>query len=285
MAPSVVMAADDDELDRWIPGGSFFTMGLVQDRDATTSTESGTRGRNNGDSLGFPWTIGGSLELLTPTLPGFEDVAGRPRFFVHGDIAYGMDSEDPVVSEGDPGDAPVQDLPPPGAPAAYRNQGSSVRAEAKPLVLSGGLGLAFDFEAWDRKFRVRPTLEWLYQRDTMKIALGAVENEGTGNNLCGPCRTTFIKQQTEKGFHSIGPGIDIDVEAARAGNFLVTFFTSGRIYSIVGDRKAQLNATGSWTNDDGSPTTAPDETFYTEYKRERWHYRFGMGIRFMWMPE
>jgi hypothetical protein len=264
---------------RWIPGGSLFSMGLPAKRSVEASSD--TLGDQDGESTGFPWSVGLSADLLSPVIA---KTPGRPRLYAHGDVSFAFDTEDPVQSFGDPGFPPVSTGG--GSPPVegIENVGSSIRVEAKPLVLSGGVGAVLSFEAFDRNFRVRPSLEWTYQRDTMKTVLGGGENEVPGS-VCGPCRTLFIEAETEKGYHSLGPGIELEADASRAGDFLVGFYGSFRAYRILGDRKAQLDSTGAWERTDGQPTLRPDTVFRTSYERKPWHYRFGLGVRFMWSPE
>ncbi len=247
--------------------------------DASVVT-SGAPLSRDGDSQGLPWSVGGTLDIATPVLL---DAPLRPRLFAHFDVAYTYDVEDPVVSQGDPGSPPF--LPETSQfVRAIENVGASVRAEAKPLTLSGGIGSVLSFEAMDRGFRIRPTLEWMYQRDTMRSALGSAENE-IDDITCGPCRLLYIKTQTEKGFHSLGPGFELEADVGRAGDFLVGFYGAFRALYVVSDRKANVQDTGSWRRLDDQPTTRPDSTFRTRYEREPWHYRFGVGFRVFWSPE
>jgi len=262
---------------RWVPGVSFFSMGLPEDRSALAM--SGSLGREKGESVGFPWSVGGSLELATPVLA---DVPGRPRLYVHGDVGYAFDVDDPVLSSGDPGEPP-RVTGNPQTVQGIENVGQSIRVEAVPLVLSGGVGAVMQFDVWDRTYRLRPSLEWIFRRDEIESILGAGENV-VGGSQCGPCQTLFLRSQTEKGFHSLGPGIELEVDAARAGDFLVAFFASGRVFRILGDRKAELTTTGTFERTDGQPSTTAD-SFRIRYEREPWHYRFGVGVRLMWSPE
>lgn len=237
----------------------------------------------NGQSLGLPWSVGGTLDIASPVI---FDMRGRPRLFAHADVGYTYDLDDPVVSKGDPGAPPaIADVPIPTA-TSIENAGASVRAEAVPLVLSGGIGTVFSFEAFDRGFRVRPTLEWMYRRDTMKTTFGTGVTDALTGQRCVPsCSTVYTKSQTEKGFHSVGPGIEVEADVGRFGEFVVGWYSSFRALYIVGDRKANLKDTASWKRSDGLPSTRPDAVFATEYEREPWHYRFGMGIRILWSPE
>jgi hypothetical protein len=264
---------------RWVPSASLYTMGQAEQRSARMDSD--TSPFKDGDSLGLLWSIGGTADIATPVLL---DVPGSPRLFAHADVGFVYSLEDPVTTEGDPGGRPS--LPIGNTFQSITNVGSSVRAEAKPLVLSGGVGPEFSFQAFDRGFRVRPTLEWMYRRDTMKVTLGGGETESLTSDACTPsCRTLFIKSQTEKGYHSLGPGIELETDAGRVGDFLLGFYGSFRAYYLVGDRKANLRLQGSWTRLDGQPTTRADTVFSTRYERDPWHYRFGMGFRVLWSPE
>lgn len=281
MSASAESAAERREREeaRWVPSAALFSMGIPDKRSASSISD--TLSPQEGDSTGFPWSVGVGVDLASPVIA---DVAGRPRLFAHGDVSFSFDSQEPVVSFGDPG-LPPQSIG--GANASIEgieNVGTAVRVEAKPLVLSGGMGVVFSFEAFDRAYRVRPSLEWMYRRDTMKAVLGGGENEIAGSS-CGPCRTLFIGVEREKGYHSLGPGIELEVDAARAGDFLVGFFGSFRAYRILGDRKADLIAAGAWRRTDGQPTARADTVFRARYDREPWHYRFGFGFRLLWSPE
>ena len=264
---------------RWIPSGSIFSMGIPDKRSAQSRSD--TLPVQEDDTTGFPWSVGVGVELASPVIV---DMPGRPRLFAHGDFSFSFDTEEPVVSFGDPGLPPVSTGGATASIEGIENVGTAVRVESKPLVLSGGLGVVFEFEAFDRDYRVRPSLEWMYRRDSMQAILGGGENE-TAGSACGPCRTLFIDVQREKGYHSLGPGIELEVDAARAGDFLVGFYGSFRAYRILGDRKADLIATGSWQRTDGQPTTRADTVMRARYDRDPWHYRFGFGFRLLWSPE
>lgn len=275
-------AEEDPFARRWIPGGSFYTAGLPQNREA--SGESDASAFNDGDSVGFPWSVGISAELASPELP--LDFLGNPRWFAHADIGYVFDTEEPVASEGDPGAAPAlaEDEAGDKTLEGIENVGDSVRIETQPLILTAGTGAIFSFEAWERKLHVRPSIEWMYSRDRIRTILGAAENEVPGG-VCGPCRTVYITAQTEKGFHSVGPGIDLELEAGRVGDFMLGVYSTFRAMAIVGDRKVRLDQTGAWERTDGQPTTREDTTYRARYERDLWHYRFGVGLRVSWMPE
>jgi hypothetical protein len=272
-------AAREDS--RWIPGFSAFSGLLIQDRNA--SIESDERGLVEGDSTAVLGFVGFSAELATPAL---HRVRGRPRLFVHADASILFDSQESVANQGSPG--PLEEMGPPSNPsqpppvAAVTGQGSAVKVETQPLGLSAGAGVAFSLEAWQRTIRIKPSAEWQWQQDEVTGQLGVAEAivAPTPPNLpqC-PCRTVLVEASTTQGFHSLGPGLEIEMDAARAGPFMLSLYTSGQAYHILGDRTVELTGTGTF--DDGNRNVS----FDAEYEREPWHFRIGVGLRFRWVPE
>lgn len=268
----------------WQPGLSFHLSGLPERREATATSD--TSGFQDGEQLGFPFAVGGSLELASPRL--VEGVLPT-RLFVHAGGAAVLDPESPITSTGDPGSPPFQSPVQP-APESIENVGAAVRAQAKPWLLSGGLGAVLEVEGFDRTFHIRPSLEWMYRRDTIRTILGGGENEDPNpappGFLCNPCRTLFIDTQREKGYHSLGLGLAAEVDGPRREGFEVRFFANFAAFRILGDRRADLSSSETWVRSDAQPTSRvpPQTTFDTTYRRTPWHYRFGVGARVVWDP-
>jgi hypothetical protein len=267
---------------RWIPSISLTSAGLPEDRKA--EAESDISGYQDGESVGFPWSIGSEVGLASPVL---SRSMFKPRLIIHAGTAYVLDGNDPVSTVGDTGNPPAENPFQPD-PDSIENQGSAVKVQAKEWVLTGGVGALFELEAFDRTFFLRPSLEWMYRKDEIQTFLGAGEGEtldADGN--CAPCRTLFIDSQTEKGYHSLGAGLEASIDGGRMGDFLARFFASARVYHILGDRKTSLNTTGTWLLPDGSPSSRvpPTTTFNARYEREPVHYRVGVGLQLLWQPE
>ncbi|GEM_PF-4187560 len=266
----------------WQPGITIFTAGLPEERAAEAVTTS--QGFQDGESVGLPWSVGGGLELASPPL---FDTRVSPRLVAHAEFAYVIDSSDPVTTVGDPGGQPfVPEFF--RAPASIEGQGAAIRAQAKPWVVTGGIGSQVEFELFDRQVYLRPSVEWMYRRDTIQGILGAGEGEvldGSGN--CAPCRLLFVDAEREKGYHSLGGGLDAGIDAGRSGPFLARFFTTFRVYHVLGDRKADLVATGTWFVEGGGPSVRVPQTstITGRYERESLHYRVGAGFRVLWSPE
>jgi hypothetical protein len=271
-------AAREDS--RWVPGFSAFSGVLIQDRQA--AIESVERGLVEGDSNAVFGFVGFSAELATPALG---PVPGRPRLFVHGDASILFDSQESVANQGSPG--PLLEMGPPSNPnqpppvAAVTGQGSAVKVQTQPLGLSAGAGVAFSLEAWERAFRIKPSIEWQWQEDEVTGQLGVAESiadPGNPQAQC-PCRKVLVEASTTQGFHSLGAGLEIEMDAARAGPVMLSLYTSGQAYHVLGDRTVELTGTGTF--DDGDR----DVSFVAGYERDPWHCRIGVGLRLRWLPE
>lgn len=267
---------------RWQPGAALFIGGLPDLRKA--SGDSDTLGFQDGETVGLPWTVRGSAEMASPVV---FDAPVATRFFAHAGGGWVYDPDDPVTSQGDPGSPPFE----PQArsePEAIENVGSAVRVQAKSWQLTGGLGAILEIEAFDRTIYVRPSLEWMYRRDTVRAILGGGENADPNPPpiapVCNPCRTVFIDAEREKGFHSLGPGIAVEMDGPRQDDFELRFFASFAAFHVLGDRDAEFAPSETWVRSDGMPPvrTPPETTYRVRYEREPWHYRFGVGLRLVW---
>ncbi|MBB84438.1 MAG: hypothetical protein CL931_11565 [Deltaproteobacteria bacterium] len=281
-APVLAIADDRGSDEDWQPGLTIFMAGLPEERAGWAETE--FQGFQDGESVGLPWSVGVGLEVASPPL---FDFPAEPRLVVHAEFAYVLDNNDPVTSVGDPGGRPfVSPFFP--QPISIEGQGAAMKAQAKPWVVTGGLGSQVEFELFDRAVYLRPSVEWMYRQDTIQSIVGAGEAEvldGSGN--CSPCRVLLIDAEREKGYHSLGAGIDAAIDAGRAGPMLARFFTTFRVYHILGDRKAEISETGTWELEDGSPSTRvpPTSSITGRHEREPVHYRVGAGFRLLWSPE
>ena len=265
----------------WIPSVALYMAGLLEDRKASADSE--VSAFQDGDSISFPWSIGAEAALASPVL-GSSKL--KPRLIVHAGGGYVLDGLEPVTTVGDPGNRPTISPRQPNA-VSIENQGSGVQGQAKPWVLTGGFGTQIEFDVFERRVYLRPSLEWMYRKDTVHALLGAAEDEILDiNGNCGPCRILSIDAETEKAYHSLGAGIEASIDSGRLGGFLVRFFASGQVYHILGDRKTEFSPVGTWVRTDGAPSTRADPVteINVRYERDPLHYRFGMGLQFHWQP-
>lgn len=287
--------AEHDSKRRWIPSLALQTGFLAEQRQGESETVE--RGMQSGDSSFLFGHFGASVGLATPELPWMPIPT---RFFVRADVSGSVDEKESLATESNPGN-PLLDVGAnlEGGPVdGILGTGTTLRVQAEPLILSGGTGFSFETRVGDRAVRIKPSAEWMYQRDELALRFADIESVGPNPDVCQPCRATSIDVQTTKGFHSVGPGIEVDVDAGRAGAFSFSVFTQFRALRILGDREAALEGTGSWftrTVDrvDGqtvitsiSPDTSrADTTATARYRREPWSYFAAAGVRIFWDPE
>lgn len=281
---------------RWIPGVSTEMGFLVHQRDGFA--ESVERGREEGDSNALFGVFGFRAELASPRL---SRVPTGPRVFGYTSVGFVRDKDEAIANEGQPGN-PLFDLNNDfdgNTPVAgIVGVGTSLRAESEPLVLGGGLGASFETEIATRTVRFKPTLDWTYQRDKIELKFADAEAQSGDPVRCNPCRATAFDAQTEKGYHSLGPGMEIDVDAGRLGAFVLSVFTRFQALRTLGDREASLEASGSWftrqteviggeeviVSIDPAPGRE-DTTVISRYRREPWSFYGAAGIRILWSPE
>jgi hypothetical protein len=271
--------APEEADSRWIPGLS--ALGAVLFQDSKASVSSLERGSSSSESRVVFGNVGASAELLSPALGA---LPGRPRLFVRGGLSFSFDAQEAIVNDGAPGMPRI--VPPVTNPnadppvASATGQGSATKVETQPLVLSAGAGLAFSIKVSERRLWIKPSLEWQWLEDEVVAVLGAAESTDVVNRAdqC-PCRTLFISASEKKGFHAIGPGLELELEAGRMGPFLLSIFGSGRALNLLGQTGVDVRATGTWSDGDR------DAQVRSRYDRAAWIYRMDFGLRFRWLPE
>lgn len=280
---------------RWMPGFSLQTGFLAEQRDGYA--ESVERGIHEGESTALFGHFGASVDLSTPEIPSLPI---STRFFARADVSVSVDEKESLATESDPGDPlndPDANLE--GGPVdGILGTGTTLRVQAEPLILSGGLGLSFATEIADRTVRFKPSLEWMYQRDELALRFADIETVGSNPDQCQPCRATSLQNETTKGFHSLGPGFEVEVDTGRFRSVVFSFFTQFRALRILGDREAAMLGTSAWYTRtvervDGQTvitSTSPaagrdDSTVLARYRREPWGYFAAAGVRIVWNPE
>jgi len=270
---------------RWVPGLSIYGQGMIQERSG--SVESVERGLQSDSTRDVFAILGFSAELSTPAL---SRLPADPRVFVHVDAALAFDTEEPVATEGDPGPIKINSVGNTGVVSPVvgsEGQGSATRVEAQSPIVSAGLGLAFELSLWDRKLRIKPSVEWEWQEDQLRQLIGAVESNGTNPASCNmpSCRTLFLDETAKQGFHSIGPGLELEIESTRIGDTVLTVYASGRAYHLLGSRGFELENFGIWKTNGVRQAGRRPTKLTSTYERDPWHFSIGVGLRFLWRPE
>jgi hypothetical protein len=227
--------------------------------------------------------VGASLELMTPS--PFDGWL-RPRLFVHGDGAAAFSFERNVggVEAPDefalpPGIIPTQDADPTRQELeelSIVGQGSRSRIQVRRLVWSAGAGIAFGFDVLGRRLRVKPSFEYLRQElDLIGVVHRAVKlKEPVSVTSLKDFRLLSLTHEEKRSYDGIGPGLELELDAARLGPFVSSVYLMGRGYHLFGD----LETTFSETNEFG-------ETATWTFRPDRWVWRSGVGFRFRWLPE
>jgi hypothetical protein len=320
-----------DELDRWVPAFGIYSGVLGQQIEGNVSSccrkiftepipgaPPGTPPRPvnpprqttlplsppaEGDDLLIVPFVGGNIELSSP---GWRGLPGSPRFFIRGDASAAFSLEKDVARDGAP-DELVDPERPNFTPAGVAGQGSTTSVRVEPLVISAGAGIAFTFEAFDRRFRIKPSVEYMREQTRVRGQVLVAQNVRPGRSQAPPpmpqteINSTFrfleLEGEKKRWFNGIGPGLEIEMDAARAGPFMLTLYASGQAFHWLGDRNIEIEPGELSVSYSGphldfpppfnfDPDTVPnDESARWTYKRNRWGYRGGIGIRFRWQPD
>ena len=200
--------------------------------------------------------------------PGIRAVPGRPRFFVRGDAAADLGFIRSVVKTGNPGEFEFPDAPPPIPAQSILGQGAEVEAEVRPLLLSAGAGVAFTVDVGERRLRIKPSVEYHWDE---------VEVSGLVTNVSGPdddLRFVRLQGGGERSYHAIGPGLEVEMDVARWGDFGMSLFLTARGFKFLGDRDIEFSDTDEMTGESAS----------WRYERASWGFQGGVGFRFRWAP-
>jgi hypothetical protein len=281
-----------DERERWVPAVSLFGGFLTQKQSGSVtsgdilgprydvqnqSTEAKIRPDADGETALVAPVIGGSLELMTPRF--FQAVAS-PRAFAHVDLAAAFSTDLSLAVD----QKPEQMRVPPLAgsvnnipEAAIAGQGSRTISRLQPFVLSAGIGVAFSVELWERRIRIKPSFEYLREEievsglvnRAVKLVPIAPPDEGLDS-----FRLITLSGSQKQAYHGIGPGLEVEVDAARAGPFMLTVYLAGQGYNFLGDRSVDFEDTNEY-----------GETAAWSFEKEAWGWSMDVGLRFRWLPE
>lgn len=276
LLPLVASSADDD---RWVPG--FAASGGIRTEIWDARASSDVRGPFKGSSSVVSPFIGFSAEIMTPSL---SSRAGKPRLFAHGGAGIVFDSVWNAAKEGSQGQVafPIIDNDMDGVPdvessvISATGTGSTAQHETERLRWSVGAGVAFTFEVMGRTLRVRPSIEYQWEQSEVGLFVSDAQSLD-GSELC-PCRILQLSSRETHAFHGIGPGLEFELDAGRAGPFSVSVFSGLRTYRVLGNREVRINARDTY--DDGEPASAE-----AVFEKQAWSFNGGVGLRLRWLPD
>jgi hypothetical protein len=278
-----------DESELWVPSLAITSGILVEDAEA--SVVSAVRDPASGKDTLIGPLVSGSLELMAPA---WGDHWGRPRLFAHAGVGGNFAFERDVAKEGAPGTLELPDegllVPPVGEPGVVSGQGSTTSVQPRHLLVSAGGGIAFSFDAWGRRFRIKPSAEYLREEVevTGVVSGSTIEYAGTRTTPPGqdpPIFNLFTGSGSKRQvFHGIGPGLEAEADVARNGSLIVSVLVSGGAYRILGDRTVEFSAPLVQTGT-GDTIVDPPHTATWKYQKDPWSYRAHVGIRLRWAPD
>jgi len=307
--PAIELA---DELDRWVPSLSI-AMGLML-QDIEGELESGEiqgpwlpqgiitvpspqiRPGASGQDHALSPLANISIELMTPGLraiPFLPDIElpGKPRLFVHGDVIPTFSPSYRTAKEGEPGpnelpeELTIQNFP--VFEAVISGQGSVLESQVQRWVFAAGAGIAITTDIFERRLRIKPSFEWMTEEIEISGEVrraAAINNPfppGNGPRTRDDYRFIVLEGAKKKRFYGIGAGIEIEMDASRAGPFLFSVFADARGYRFMGNRKIEFTArnefgVGECIND---PTQPCSEEATFKIQKDRYAYRTSVGFR------
>ncbi len=314
-----ISAGADDESrptdKRWLPSASVVIGIGVQawEGSASSSSTSLDAGGNPtipgstvdlqepaaGDDFDRSPIVGINFELMTPELP----LPLRPRFFAGGEILGAFGQERNLVGSGSPG--PIISPQASGSAVSFDDegalgQGSEFTASTSEATFGAYLGIAFPFEAFDRKFMIKPMVAWTRFEVDLE---GLVSDAACGTFPVPPptvgtevrCNDTLVQNRIFPGFlrettlavdesqvfNGIGPGIDLEIELMDVEQFRVSLSAGMRFYRILGDQKVRLGASVVTLDNDVLGNDEARADF--DFEMDDWSYRGQIGLRVTWI--
>jgi hypothetical protein len=293
--PEPVVASEDAEFSEpsWIPslelGFDAYSYDvdttIINLNDPTVWSETQPDGADQ-----ILLRIGG--ELMGPM---FEDLPGRPRFFVQGGVGIPTFSNDRVFDLGNPdlegepetnigryyfGGEGNNDYP-----LDFDGQGSWLDADLQNPTWYAGLGIAFSVPiSSGLMFSIKPSVQYTVENIDFEGKLTTVEDTsppgtvdpdpcGTRFDFWPPCERTFAIHRSNGNFdttdHSIGPGLELAVSYLSSRPIRISLF-------------AQIKALWLVSDDTNSFTDSAGVASYT-VERDDLTVKGGAGIRFSWV--
>lgn len=277
-------ASDDrDDFDRWIPSLSLVVGFTTQEvRGSVESVELiaafgqifpvELRPFNDNQKHFTTLDVGGSMELQTPQLLPYK---WSPRIFIGGEVLNVSAQSRPIAREGNP-----SSITDPGAGTfpedAILGQGSATQADMRNVMYGARIGISVPVQIGDWRVSIKPAARYLNQKYTFN---GKLIHASRGGLLGDQPPTTIVEMFGDGSMdvHSVGPGLEIEIDAVRIGSVAASVYVSGGGYKVLSDRKTKFfaNARDSLDNRDHTATWKAEI--------EPWIYRASAGFRVKWM--
>lgn len=280
---------DERELQRWVPSLSLVSGLNAQTIEGHLATSevvgpplpTPPPNVTNGQPVqqGSPATTrdrmmtpyaGAALELMTPA---WIDIPGRPRAFAHVDVAV---SFGPTYTNPSLGEVGPLRIPKAGGQTedTILGQGGRVQATVSPLLVMAGAGIAFTTEVGERAVRIKPSFE--YMREEIEIS-GVVQRAvqlTTPSPTLNEFRQILLGANTTQVYHGLGAGLEVEMDAGRAGPFVLSLYGAAKAWAFLDNQKVSLFDQNEYG----------ENASFTFLKNE-WAFGGALGLRFRWVPE
>ena len=126
---------------------------------------------------------------------------------------------------------------------------------------------------------MKPSVE--YRREELEYSAFASDVDPNGTNpnsgRC-PCRGLRLRADEHQVSHGIGPGVELELEAVRAEDYMLSLYAVAIGYRNLGELTQRWSKTGTY--DDGVTPASVTGTV----ERPDWSVRLGIGLRVSWLP-
>lgn len=197
----------------------------------------------------------GSSDYVTPFVAGSLELAGPAwlgvRPFVSASIGGQFGVERDVAKEGtaESFSFPFTTVSPDtdAQEALVRGQGSETTVQTATFFFGAGVGAAFGLEVGGRAVRVKPSFRYLWEEiEAEGVVQRAVLLQDAADmqpTSLDDFRLISLTKKETQAFHAVGPGLEVDVDLTRRGEWVMSVFASGGADFFVGDREIQFSAT------------------------------------------
>src|SRR5262249_44667129 len=154
--------------------------------------------------------------------------------FLHGDGAYAFSFERNVAGVESPKEfaLPQGIVPQLGdfqdiQELSIVGQGTRTRLQVRPLVWSAGTGVARSFDGLGRRLRLKPSRAYLHQDlDLIGVVHPAVKRQSPFVSIfdLSGFRLLSLTQVEQRSYDGIGPGLELEADAARLGPFVSSVY-------------------------------------------------------------
>jgi hypothetical protein len=147
-------------------------------------------------------------------------------------------------------------------------------ASTAPFLLTAGGGLAFTFDAGGRALRIKPSVEYLRHEVEVSGLLRRVVQVTSPSTQLNGFREVTLTASQDRIYQWVGPGIEVDIDATRAGDFVLAPYIALKSWVVLDNSKMVLEDSNQY-----------GESAIWTFLPNRWAFGGTVGLRVRWAPE